>query len=160
MPRATPRLLGHPNKSSRFCWYSQTDYSFTLRLLYAIFVLGVAISGSVDRDCATGLTSVLQAASSKPLPYYHGSSLRIVNVFLRRGCLLQWSFSKLHSMISLLNMPNDQSEADLSPFHSVTHVPPSSDGHISILRRAGGKVRRENSETSSKARSSAVTTSR
>ena len=36
------------------------------------------------------------------------------------------------SMASLLEMPNGQIRADLSPFHSVIHVPSGSDGHISI----------------------------
>ena len=37
------------------------------------------------------------------------------------------------SIASLLNMPNDQTEADLSPFASVTHIPSDNDGHISIF---------------------------
>ena len=36
-------------------------------------------------------------------------------------------------MASLLEMPNGQTRADLSPFHSVIHVPSGSDGHISIF---------------------------
>ena len=36
-------------------------------------------------------------------------------------------------MTSLLNMDNSQIKADLSPFHSVIHVPSGSDGHISIF---------------------------
>ena len=36
-------------------------------------------------------------------------------------------------MTSLLNMQSGQVKADLSPFHSVIHVPSGSDGHISIF---------------------------
>ena len=34
---------------------------------------------------------------------------------------------------SLLGIPNDQAEADLSPFHSVIHVPSTVNGHVSIF---------------------------
>ena len=36
-------------------------------------------------------------------------------------------------MTCFLDMPTGQTEADLSPFHSVIHVPSGSDGHISIF---------------------------
>ena len=39
----------------------------------------------------------------------------------------------ISDMTSLLDMPNGQIKADLSPFHSVIHVPSGRDGHISIF---------------------------
>ena len=36
-------------------------------------------------------------------------------------------------MTSLLDMPNGQTKTDLSPFHSVIHVPSNNDGHVSIF---------------------------
>jgi hypothetical protein len=46
--------------------------------------------------------------------------------------LLQTPFS-MDGIVSLLGMSYAQIESDLSPFHSVIHVPSTKDGHVSIF---------------------------
>ena len=95
---------------------------------HGILVLAMSISrGVLPEVVQPGPPSVLRTSTIDNL---YGiimdwllTSLRGENIFQDRKSLLQLSSSPIHSVLDILS---HQTEADLSPLHSVMHISPSS----------------------------------
>ena len=115
--------------------------------IYAVTAIHyIGAQGVNSRQCLTeivrpGPTSVLQASTIDNLYLMimdqAFNRLEVSECILRQEVLtsvvLFQTPLSMAGITSLLNMPYGQTKADLSPFHSVIHVPSGSHGHISIF---------------------------